>query len=128
MCQKAYAAPFAVTASVAMADVEWTRGERKRFQSSNAIARGFCGECGTPLSFEPATGGKNIALSICALDDPDALSPQRQSDVEARVAWLHGIEALPVPSAEEIAAQAAKYGPRISYQHPDHDTETWPPR
>jgi hypothetical protein len=34
---------------------------------------------------------------------------------------------LPSPSAEEIAAQDARYGPRTSYQHPDHDTETWPP-
>jgi hypothetical protein len=128
MCQKAYAAPFSVTASVAMVDVEWTRGERKRFQSSNAIARGFCGDCGTPLTFEPAVGGKNIAISVCALDDPNAVRPQRQNDIGARLDWAPLIEGLPWPSADEIAASEAKYGPRTSFQHPDHDTETWPPR
>jgi hypothetical protein len=123
MCQKAFAAPFGAFASVAIASMEWTRGKRKRFQSSNAVARGFCGDCGTPLTFEAAIGGKNIALAICAFDDPDQLPPQRQSDIEARVAWLPHVGDLPIPSAEDVAVQAAKYGPRTSFQHPDHDTD-----
>jgi hypothetical protein len=127
MCQKALAAPFGTFLSVAIIDVEWTRGERKRFQSSNAVARGFCGDCGTPLTFEAAIGGKNIALAICALDDPNAFPPQRQNDPEARLKWTALIDELPWPSAGEVAAGEAKYGPRTSFQHPDHDTETWPP-
>jgi hypothetical protein len=126
MCQKAFAAPFGAFASYPISAVEWTRGERKRFQSSNAVARGFCGDCGTPLTFEAAVGGKNIALATCAFDDPNALPPQRQSGLEARLAWLDSVEALPWPTAEDIAASEAKYGPRTSHQHPDHDTETWP--
>jgi hypothetical protein len=126
MCQKAFAAPFGAFLSVAIGDVAWTRGERKRFQSSNAVARGFCGDCGTPLTFEAAVGGKNIALAICALDEPNALPPQRQSDPQARLAWTPLIDHLSWPSAEEVAAGEAKYGPRTSFQHPDHDTENWP--
>jgi hypothetical protein len=126
MCQKALASPFGAFLSVAISDVEWTRGARKRFQSSNAVARGFCGDCGTPLTFEAAVGGKNIALAICALDDPNAFPPQRQNDPEARLNWTPLIEQLPWPSAEDVAAAEAKYGPRTSFQHPDHDTETWP--
>ena len=127
MCQKAFAAPFGAFFSVAISDVAWTRGERKRFQSSNAVLRGFCGDCGTPLTFEAAIGGKNIALAICALDEPNALPPQRQNDPEARLAWTPLIDHLPWPSAGAVAAGEAKYGPRMSLQHPDHDTETWPP-
>jgi hypothetical protein len=126
MCQKAFAAPYGAFASVAIAGVVWTRGERKRFQSSNAVARGFCGDCGTPLTFEAAVGGKNIALAVCAFDDPGALPPQRQSGMEARLAWLDTVDALPAPTAEDIAADLAKYGPRTSFQHPDHDTAAWP--
>jgi hypothetical protein len=128
MCQKAMAAPFGAFASIPVAGVVWTRGQRKTFQSSTAIARGFCGDCGTPLTFEAASGeGANIALAICAFDDPAALPPQRQLEVESRIGWLKGLDALPARTPAEVAAQDAKYGPRTSRQHPDHDTETWPP-
>jgi hypothetical protein len=127
MCQKAFAAPFGAFASVPTGGVDWTRGQRKTFQSSNAIARGFCGECGTPLTFEVAGGGKHVALALCAFDDPAALPPRRQSGMDARVVWMDQVNDLPFPTPEEIAAQDAKYGPRTSYQHPDHDTDAWPP-
>ncbi|HEY2706993.1 MAG TPA: GFA family protein [Caulobacteraceae bacterium] len=128
MCQKAFAAPFGAFVSVPIAGMVWTRGQRKRFQSSNSVARGFCGDCGTPLTFEAAVGGKNIALATCAFDDPARLAPQRQSGLEARVAWMADVPGLPWPTAEDIAAAEAKYGPRTSYQHPDHDTDVWPPQ
>jgi len=128
MCQKAMAAPFGAFASVPTEGIAWTRGQRKTFQSSNAIARGFCGDCGTPLTYEVAGGGKHVALALCAFDDPSALTPRRQSGMDTRIAWMDLVNDLPSPSAEEIAAQEAKYGPRTSFQHPDHDTETWPPR
>jgi hypothetical protein len=92
------------------------------------VARGFCGDCGTPLTFEAAAGGNNIALALCALDDPNALPPQRQSDIGSKLAWVDAIGDLPWPTRDEITAAEAKYGPRSSHQHPDHDTETWPPQ
>ena len=128
MCQKAFAAPFGAFASVAMGDVVWSRGQRKLFQSSEGVARGFCGDCGTPLTFEAASGaGNNIGLAICAFDDPSALPPQLQLDLASRVAWLERLGDLPTRRPEDVAAQEATYGPRTSFQHPDHDTETWPP-
>ena len=42
----------------------------------NSVARGFCGDCGTPLTLRAAVGS-SIALAICALDEPNALPPQR---------------------------------------------------
>ena len=83
MCQKAFSAPFGAFASVPVGGLVWTRGQRKTFQSSNAIARGFCGDCGTPLTFEAASGeGRNIGLTICAFDDPPraaaAAAPRRR--------------------------------------------------
>ena len=127
MCQKAFSAPFGAFASIPADGVAWTRGQRKTFQSSNAITRGFCGDCGTPLTFEVAAGGKHIALALCAFDDAAALVPERQSGMDARIAWMDLVNELAAPTAEDVAAREAKYGPRTSYQHPDHDTETWPP-
>jgi hypothetical protein len=127
MCQKAFAAPFGAFASVRTEDVAWTRGRRKTFQSSNAIVRGFCGDCGTPLTFEAAAGAFTIGLAIVAFDNPPAIRPERQLGLESRLAWLDDLNGLRSRTPEEIAEQEARYGPRTSYQHPDHDTEIWPP-
>jgi hypothetical protein len=122
MCQKAFAAPFGAFASFDRGDVVWTRGSRKTFQSSDVIARGFCGDCGTPLTFETVSGEGTIALAICAFDDPAALQPQRKLGVESRIAWLGQIDALPTRSAAEAQARRASLKPPVSRQHPDHDT------
>jgi hypothetical protein len=100
MCQKAFGAPFGAFASISSDGVAWSRGQRKTFQSSNAIARGFCGDCGTPLTFEVAAGnGKHIALALCAFDDPVALTPLRQSGMDTRIAWMDLVSGLPSPTA-----------------------------
>ena len=53
MCQKAFGGPFG--ALVTAHDLAWTRGSPRTFASSNKARRGFCADCGTPLTFE--TGG-----------------------------------------------------------------------
>jgi hypothetical protein len=124
MCQKATGSLFGPYVSVEVAELSWTRGERKRFQSSNKIHRGFCGDCGTPLTFEH--GGSHIGLAIGALDRPGAVQFGEQLASTARVADLADLAALPMHGEDEPRA-AAHLASIVSYQHPDHDTETWPP-
>jgi hypothetical protein len=127
MCQKAFSAPFGASVSVLVGQVTWTRGERKRFLSSDKVARTFCGDCGSQLTFEGANGSRNVALSTCAFDDPGALPPTGQGGAESKLAWLDRLDAVPWPVEATTAAQEAKYGPRTSRQHPDHDTDAWRP-
>jgi hypothetical protein len=127
MCQKATGGPFGAYASFPVAELAWTRGHRKTFQSSDAILRGFCGDCGTPLTFEAIEGGRHVGLAIGAFDAPGALAPRRQLERASRLPWLDTIDALPSRSPEDEAAMAAKYAPVVSRQHPDHDTDVWPP-
>lgn len=126
MCQKATGGPFGAFASFPTAALTWTRGRRKTFRSSDAILRGFCGDCGTPLTFE-ADGGDHIGLTIGAFDQPASLAMTRQLEREGRLPWVEHIAELPLRSAEDEAAYRAKYPPVVSRQHPDHDTDVWPP-
>jgi hypothetical protein len=123
MCQKAFAAPFG--ALVFVEHHEWTRGAPKHFQSSNKVRRGFCGECGTPLTYEWEGG---LDLAICAFDDPAAISPKLQLDVAARLPWCEGLMNLPTRNVEQQAKADAYMADIISRQHPDHDTTDWKPR
>ena len=65
MCQKAFGAFYGPL--VHAHALTWTRGEPKWFRSSNKVRRGFCADCGTPLTFDY---GGPIEVSIGSLDDP----------------------------------------------------------
>ena len=121
MCQKAFGGIFG--ALVTAHDLEWTRGNPRRFASSNKVRRGFCAECGTPLTFE--TGGP-IEIAVGAFDDPNVVRPTIQLNPLDKVAFFDGICTLPTradgaePQAEVFKASV------VSFQHPDRDTAKWP--
>ncbi|HLZ74321.1 GFA family protein [Phenylobacterium sp.] len=125
MCQKAMGAFFGPFVEVGPAGLAWTRGARKRFQSSNKIHRGFCGDCGTPLTFE--YGETHLSLAIAAFDRPGEIRISEQLASSARLADFAELAALPTHPEDEPRA-AAHIASIVSYQHPDHDTETWPPK
>ncbi len=55
--------------------MEWTRGEPSYFQSSVNIDRGFCSDCGTPMTYRHPGG---LELAIGTFDDRSDLAPQIQ--------------------------------------------------
>jgi len=123
MCQKAFGNFFAPLASVRGAHLAWTRGEPKRFQSSNHVRRGFCAECGTPLTYEAPDG---IALAIGAFDHPEELAPTLQWGLEGKLPYVDNLASLPGYTSESDPEAAEFLRTMISYQHPDHDTDQWP--
>jgi hypothetical protein len=124
MCQKATGGLFGPYVSAQ--GVVWTRGEPKRFQSSNLVKRGFCGDCGTNLTFEYSA--EVTELAIGAFDDPAPLKPVIQMEVGARLPWFEDLAGLPTRSPKEQAEYAQWSGQVVSRQHPDRDTDAWPPR
>ena len=124
MCQKAAGNFYLPLVSVRNARLDWTRGAPKRFQSSNTVWRGFCAECGTPLTFEAPDG---IALAIGAFDDPEAIAPKIQWGTEAKLPYVDTIHALPGQDTMADVSSASYLSSLVSFQHPDHDTDDWPP-
>ncbi len=122
MCQKAFAGFFGplVTAH----DAVWTRGEPKWFQSSNRARRAFCGDCGTPLAYETKYG---FELAIGAFDEPAVAAPVIQVNLNDRLPFFAGLTSL--PERRDVSDEWRDFMAGIhSHQHPDHDTEDWPPR
>lgn len=117
MCQKAFGNAFAPL--VTARGLRWTHGKPKYFRSSNKVQRGFCGDCGTPLSYEP--DGLSPEIAIGALDDPQAIPPVIQVGLESRLAWTVTLPDLPTRGEAEQAKVAPFFQGIVSYQHPDHD-------
>lgn len=123
MCQKAFGAYYAPLVSVRGTDFIWTRGEPNRFQSSDVVKRGFCADCGTPLTYEAPDG---MAVAAGAFDDPSAFPPSMQWGVERKIGFVDRLHTLPsVPTEDDLTSVDYLTG-LISHQHPDHDTELWP--
>jgi hypothetical protein len=118
MCQKASGGPFMAFAGVAVADLVWTRGLPKVFASSTVAERGFCAECGTPLTYRLRDRDR-VSVTIGSLDRPSEVRPQVQYGVESKVAWLDAIADLPHREIAGLLGAGAFVGSR---QHPDYNT------
>jgi hypothetical protein len=125
MCQKAFGAFFAPLVNTKGATLTWTRGQPKHFASSNFVKRGFCENCGTPLSYEAPDG---VALSIAAFDRPEKIPPTVQFGIEGKIPYVDGIPSLPSLDTMADPIAAPFLAQLVSFQHPDHDTDFWPPQ
>lgn len=121
MCQKAFGSFFAPLVGVKLSELKWTRGLPRVFNSSEEVERGFCGNCGTPLSFH-YTFADRISVSIGSLDDASRVKPANQYGVEGRVPYFDKLATLPGEATELPAGHASHLKSR---QHPDHDTSEW---
>jgi len=127
MCQKAFGAFYAPLVGGPRSAFEVTRGEIATFWSSDQAERGFCRDCGTPLTFS-YRNSDGISVSIGSLDDPEAFPPVDQHGIEARLSWVNDLGHLPDRGAsEEEDPQATAFIRSTNHQHPDHDTAIWPP-
>ena len=117
MCQKAGGAPFMAFAGVKLAELVWTRGAPKIFASSDFAERGFCSDCGTPLTYR-ATEHDRIAVTIGSLDHGGDVPPEKQFGTESKLPWTDAISNLP---ARDFTAALDGRSIR-SHQHPDHET------
>ncbi|MAA98314.1 MAG: aldehyde-activating protein [Stappia sp.] len=125
MCQKATGGFFAPLVAVSRDQIEWTRGERTLFRSSNHVSRGFCASCGTPLTYEEP--GETMALSIGAFDHPERIPPSIQYGIERVLPYVDTLAGLPGRETLQDLEEASFLSDIRSFQHPDEDTETWPP-
>jgi hypothetical protein len=127
MCQKAFGAFYAPLVGVRRAGFRVTRGELAIFRSSDVVERGFCRDCGTPLTFNDLDRDE-MAVSIGSLDDPSVAKPIVQFGLEGRIAWVGELDDLPgSDTPDEGPPEKYEAIRRTNHQHPDHDTAAWPP-
>jgi len=86
------------------------------FASSNKVNRGFCSQCGTPLTYD---WGGDLEISIGSLDNPEDAPPVLQVNPAEQLSYFTALHALPVransPEARAFLDEV------VSRQHPDHD-------
>ena len=100
------------------------RRHPRRISTSRArtiAERGFCAECGTPLTYR-GIGSERISVTLGSLDDPDAVEPTAQFGVKSRLRWLERrAQRCRRPKPDEWLARA-KIAEVRNRQHPDRET------
>jgi hypothetical protein len=82
-----------------MADQVTFNGEkRKIYESSPGVGRAFCGNCGTPLTWEgdsSGRGGPIFEIHISTFDNPNLLVPTAHAFDPERIPWFDIADNLP---------------------------------
>jgi hypothetical protein len=115
--KKAVGNYFAPSTGVPLNDFAWTRGEPGIFKSSELVERGFCRDCGTPLSFRYVVKDR-ISVSIGSLDAPQRIKVEMQYGIESRLAAFATLHELPGETTED-STPAEWLSKLASRQHPD---------
>ena len=63
--------------------------------SSPGVERGFCGACGSSISYRDAKRPGEVDFTLATLDDPAALAPRMHIWVEDKLPWLEIADGLP---------------------------------
>ena len=116
MCQKAFGSFFAPLVSARPDTLVWTKAEPTRFASSNHAERGFCPECGTPLTYEAQEG---VSIAIGAFDDPAAVVPVKQFGLEAKLGYIGALDTLPGMTTDDDPDMAELTETIVTRQHPN---------
>jgi hypothetical protein len=125
MCQKAAGSYFMPFGGVMRENFSITRGEPTWFQSSETVRRGFCAECGTPLFYDG--GADHISITLGSLDEPESVKPEMQTNLARKMPWFGELDALHHDGSFDMKPEDEAAIAQSSRQHPDHDTEIWPP-
>jgi hypothetical protein len=108
MCQMAFGNLFGAFFFVPEGSLRWESGEPAYFRSSNIARRGFCRECGTPLSFEDPEAGE-IHLTVGSLDEPGRLRPVAHYGFEGHVSSFFTDDGLPRSRTEDDEEFVARW-------------------
>jgi hypothetical protein len=94
-CRRATGSPVVAWLTFANADFEVTMGTLAEFRSTPPVRRGFCGTCGTPLTYSHRESPDSIDVTTCSLDEPQAFPPTHHSWLSDDVGWVRFDDGLP---------------------------------
>lgn len=88
-CRMATGGPVAAFVDLKPGAFAWTAGEPSFFASSPGVKRGFCGTCGTSLTYQADDLPDEVHVMSPTLDDPSPFAPNREFFSDERIPWLH---------------------------------------
>ncbi|PHR62938.1 MAG: aldehyde-activating protein [Robiginitomaculum sp.] len=86
-CRHATGAAFSTFVDFKTTQIRWSGTPRKTYRSSPGVRRGFCENCGTPLSYETGHEPNEICLFIGIFDAPNFIPRQQEAELN-KLSWV----------------------------------------
>ncbi len=100
-CRRASGAPLVTWVTVPADAFTLTAGTPTTFAASAHAVRGFCGACGTALTWRGHASPEQVDVTVGSLDAPEAVLPTAHIWTSHRIPWLRVDDELPRrPEAE----------------------------
>jgi len=110
MCQKASGQPFMAFVRFRADQVHWSKPPQI-FRSSNMVERGFCAQCGTPLTYR-RVDSPYISLTLMSLDRPERVRPEVAFSAASAADWCRALADLPTREMDLTSEPGF-----VGYQH-----------
>lgn len=86
-CQRAIGAGVVTWFGARPADLTVTKGDLTFCETSPGVFRGFCGRCGSSLTFG-GEGWDDIGITAASLDSPSAVTPESNVFLSHKQLWI----------------------------------------
>ncbi len=114
-CRRAASSPVTTWITVPKEKVRFTKGEPRYFSSSPGVRRGFCGTCGSPLSYEGPVHPGVMDLYAASLEADVIVDPEFHVYSDEQLSWFEVHDHLPRYGGSISAAKPPlREGPRKS--------------
>ena len=94
-CRKHSGAVFVTHIGLPVDEFSWFQGEPTYWNSSKALDRGFCANCGSSTCIRYLDDPSIIVIPVGTLDDAENIRPDRHIMTESKVTWLKIEDDLP---------------------------------
>lgn len=112
-CRRATSSPLTTWISVPRRAFRFTKGTPSYFTSSPGVRRGFCPNCGSPLTWESTRIPDEVHFYAVCLADPSSVVPERHVFVNEQLSWIETTDKLPrFATTSRGGAQPLRHGPK----------------
>ncbi|MGI9490832.1 MAG: GFA family protein [Geminicoccaceae bacterium] len=112
-CRRAASSPVVTWISVPRASFQFTKGQSRYYRSSAQAKRAFCGDCGSPLTYENDQLADEVHLYAASLADPSNIKASRHVFTEEQLDWFEVHDDLPrYATTSQGGAKPSRHGPK----------------
>ena len=94
-CRRAAGSPVVAWGTFDRTSFRVTHGTLAEFRSSAQVVRGFCGACGSCLTYRHEARPAEIDVTLASLDEVAQLAPQMHVWVADKLPWMKIEDGLP---------------------------------
>jgi hypothetical protein len=110
-CRRSTGAPVTTFVGYLQGQVRFTAADRQFYASSPGVRRGFCRDCGTPLTYEAEPSGDEVHFYVSTLDRPENFVPQAHVFCGDKITWCELLDDLPRYNEARDGAEPFSHGP-----------------